>query len=254
MISSEDRGFLYGDSLFETVRLKGGELLWEERHYARMLNSARELGFKVERVDEAFEALHEASHQCADGLLRVTLSREGEGVAFGGEGSCHVRWRPCVMPDADAFRLCIVEGAYFPQDRLAEHKTGSYLRAVMVRREAVQRGFHDGVRVSLSGRVGETSTGNIFIVRRGGVVWTPCIEGILPGVMRSVVIERLRAQSVEVEEREVYVDDLRDGESEEVWVTNVAFGVRGVTEVDAIGFGFKFLKDNGFVDLLGEAS
>ena len=72
--------------------------------------------------------------------------------------------------------------------------------------------------------------------------------------MRSVVIERLRAQSVEVEEREVYVDDLRDGESEEVWVTNVAFGVRGVTEVDAIGFGFKFLKDNDFVDLLGEAS
>ena len=200
-IEEDDRGYLYGDALFETVRVRSdGSLVREEAHFERMMASARYLGFSEERVHEAFSCLRGARFH-GEGLLRVTLSRSGEeGVAFGGTGSCHVRWRP--LPEgssAPLYRLCLVERSYFPCDDLAEHKTGSYLRAVRVRMKANARGFEDGIRVSPDGFVSETSTANLFLVRGRDLVWTPAVEGLLPGVTRAALIERLKRRGVRVD-------------------------------------------------------
>ncbi len=230
-ISHEDRGHLYGDALFETMRVVSGELLWSERHRARMKRSARMLGFSITRVDEAFEQAVEvaATHQ-EEGLCRVTMSREpGPGVPFGGQGHITVRWRSCPAA-VEGWRLGVEQGWYVPGDELSEHKTGNYMRSIVSAQRARQRGFDDALRLDHEGRVGECSASNVFVVGQGGEVVTPSVEGVLPGVMRGVVIELLREHGVEVEERALWWQEVLA--SREVWVTSMGIGVRSVDEVE----------------------
>lgn len=229
-ISSEDRGYLYGDALFETMRVLGGEVWWLERHHERMQRSAHALGFSPARVEAVFGEVVQAAKAHADGLCRVTLSRQpGPEVAFGGQGGHALRWRE--LPDVShSVRLGVEPGLYCPEDEIAEHKTSNYLRSVMARQRAQARGFDDALRVTRSGRVGEAAASNVFLVKRGGLVVTPSVQGLLPGVMRAAVIQELEARGVEVEQRVVMREEL--AECEECWLTSMGVGVRRVEGIE----------------------
>src|SRR5690554_2665055 len=132
----DDRSFLYGDGLFETVRVEKGQVRFLDHHRARLRRSASVLGFAEGRVEEACRLL--GAPAGLDGLWRVTISRDGEGVAFGGSGRVSARWRGG-LPELSAPRLVTMQGFYFPGDALAEHKTTSWLRSVELRRRAQDR-------------------------------------------------------------------------------------------------------------------
>ena len=211
-ISPEDRGFLYGDGLFETVRIEKGRPRFLERHRRRFLRSARDLGFPKSSIEEGRRAMDSLAGR-RDGLWRITVTRKGEGVFGGGTGTVALRHRPLPAPsDLEGASITVVEGCYFPGDRLARYKTTSWIRSVQARRVATARGFDEALMVSADGRVGEASAANVFL-RIGGEWVTPVVEGILPGVLRSVVLDRAMKSGLEIEERVVLTADLQTCEA-----------------------------------------
>jgi branched-chain amino acid aminotransferase len=184
----EDRSFLYGDGLFETLRVADGQTRWLALHQARLERSARALGYPDAAIQAGSEALAALPAQ-RDGIWRVTVSRPHDAALWGG-GPGHVarRWRAYAPLERPA--LGPLAGYYWPQDPLAEHKSTSYLRGVMARRAALAAGWDDGVMASPDGLAGECSAAAaLFVV--DGVLRIPPREGILDSVTRRGLLEQL---------------------------------------------------------------
>ncbi len=230
-ISADDRSYLYGDGLFETVRVQGGKPLFLEAHQERFHRSAGALRFPKASIDGGIKALQDLEG-CDDGLWRVTVSRD-DGRAFGGgSGTVTLRHRP--LPDAvESITATVVEGAYFPGDSLAEHKTTNWLRSVIARQRAEERGADEAIMADHQGRLGEASAANLFICLAGQWV-TPPAQGLLPGVLRRIILQRAREHGEPIELRPLSVADLQTAEA--VAITSSGRGVVAVREVDGQGF------------------
>lgn len=210
--TADDRGFLYGDGLFETVRVEEGTAMFLKRHRRRFERSARRLRFPDEALAAGLDALDELEGR-AEGLWRVTVTRPGTEPFGGGEGTVAVRHRPLpASPEDNGLTVTVLEGTYFPGDRLAEHKTTSWIRSVEALRQARADGYDEALRVSYNGRVGEAAAANVLLRIGGGWV-TPPVDGILPGVVREVILDNSEDAGVAVEQRPLFVGDLQTCES-----------------------------------------
>lgn len=201
---AEDRAFLYGDALFETVAVTAGRVRWLERHRDRLRAAGRALGFPSGRVEEGVRVLLSIPAR-DDGLYRVTVSRSGAGAALGGdEGGVVLRRRP--LPSAARPRLTLLEGWHWPGDPLGRFKTASYLRWVEARRRAVAAGYDDALLASADGEVvGDASTSSVLYALDGRLVTPPLTDGVLDGVTRAGLLALGRG----IEEARVSVADAR---------------------------------------------
>lgn len=219
-ISSEDRSYLWGDGLFETVRVRqDGTVRWLERHIARIRRSGAALEFDEAHIEEAVTRL-EGLPEREPGLWRVTVSRPPGGAPFGGEGSIRLRRRDFTAPVRP--RLGFARGYYLPGDPLAEHKTTSFIRYIEARRRVERRGFDEAILSSKDGLVGEASCANVVaLIDRAPV--TPPVRGILPGVTREGVLEIARGEGEPIEVREIDVDEIE--KASEIALLSAGVGV-----------------------------
>lgn len=205
------RALLYGDGLFETVRVLNSQPLFLQAHRERFLKSARELGYPAASVQAGLEGLESLRGVARDGLWRITVVRPAEGVPGAGFGGVFRAWREA-PPQAKALRLTTLWGYYFPGNWLAEHKTTSWLRSVEALRRARAAGFDEALLLSPQGEVGEAAAANIFAFVDGAWV-TPPIDGVLPGVVRRVVLEEARRSGEEISERPLMIAELERAEA-----------------------------------------
>ena len=153
---NNDRSALYGDALFETVRVEEGGAVALDRHIDRFSRSARALGYPPACLLAGVHALTALADADAPGIYRVTVSRDDDDAPFGGTASVWTTVRPLPARVARP-RLTLLHDWYFPNDILAEHKSTSYLRRVEQRRRAHAAGFDDAISVSADGFLGEAS-------------------------------------------------------------------------------------------------
>lgn len=230
-IDPADRGFTLGDGLFETIRVRGGDAVWLDRHLARLAEGSAVLGIP-QRFDDA--ALAEACAAVIEaegieaGALRLTVSR-----GVGPRGVLPpAALSPTVLiaghaglPPQGPVTLVVARGTCRNQaSPLSRVKSLNYLDAVLARREAAARGVDDAVMLNTAGRVAETSIANLFARIDGGWVTPPVEEGALPGIMRAEVLARLRAV-----ERPLSVADLQRAEA--MLLTN-ALSIRAVAQFE----------------------
>lgn len=199
----------FGDCLFETVRVEGHDAPNPgpqrlERHLARFERSAQMLGYTNAEIVLGQEHLHQLS-QAEAGLWRLTFVRAADVL---GDWDAHVRTEQRDFPPSHRPNLGLAP-TYFPQYDLAEHKTTSYLASMQTRRLARAQGFDDALRVSPCGRVGEASMANVFFVQ-GRTIFTPSLEGVLPGTTRQAILEAASQRGIDIEETPVQTQDLRD--------------------------------------------
>lgn len=211
---SDDRSYLYGDALFETVRVddKGGAVALAH-HVARFVRSANALAYPDHCMHAGVAALGALQH-AEPGIYRVTVSRDDPRAPFEGAGSVTTRVRALPDEPPPRPRLIRLRGWYFPDDELAEHKTTSYVRSVEARRRALAFGADDALLVSSEGLIGEASTSNVFVEFRSGLA-TPPVRGILPGVTRGRILKTIGATV-----RPIHVDELEN--AIEIILTNAA--------------------------------
>ncbi len=246
-ISALDRGFLLADGLFETVRIHDGQPFLLDRHLRRLEESAAALGFPgAEAIAGMLPAAigDAAKEGVRDAALRVTLTR---GRGFGvqppvePEPTIVIVIRSIAGTSSSAHdggvSAVTVSGRRNELSPSAGHKTLSFIDAVLALEDARRRGAQEAILLDTRGRVSEASYSNIFMVR-GGVLTTPSLEcGALPGITRAIVLELAGAVAEQVEEREIWPEELV--EADELFATSSLRQIVPLVRLDdrSVGFG-----------------
>jgi branched-chain amino acid aminotransferase len=240
-----DRGFLYGDSVYEVVRTYRGKVFELGRHLDRMDRSAAGIALQLpprERIERELLRTLQASGN-AESYARIVVTR-GEGK-FGlaphlatGPGRMIVVVRPLEPPPAEAYerglRMAVAVTRRNPPQALDPAlKTGNYLNSVLALREAHEAGADDALLLDLRGHVTEGSSSNVFFVQDGVLVTPPLQVGILHGVTRGIVIELARAEGLIVREEPHGPEAL--AAADEVFVTSTIREVLAVTTLVFVG-------------------
>lgn len=207
-----DRGFLYGDSVYEVVRTYAGRPFELDRHLLRMERTAARIGLTLPARAEIERELQRTldAAQNPESYARMVVTR-GEGrfglapQLAGDEHRLIIIVRPLQLPPEETYarglQMAIAKTRRnSPQALDPALKTGNYLNNILALREAVDAGADDAILLDLSGRVTEATTSNVFFVQRNVVVTPPLGLGMLEGVTRAVVMEVARGEGLLVRE------------------------------------------------------
>jgi branched-chain amino acid aminotransferase len=254
-VSVFDRGFLYGDSVYEVIRTYGGRPFEEEAHLARLRRSAGRIGlapkWDSDRTAREIARTLEASRggdapdpaaapwNVGERYVRVVMTRGageiGLDPALAVDPVALVVVQPLAGPPASAYREGV--GAAIVGVRRAapdaidpSAKTGAHLPNVLAVREARAAGAHEALLLDAGGFVTEGSSSNVFAVVRGAVRTPPLAAGILEGVTRGVVLRLARAMGLAAEEAPLRAEDLEG--ADEVFITST---VREIVPVTRLG-------------------
>ena len=233
-----DRGFLYGDAVFETVRAYDGRLFLWPQHARRLAASLRAFRIPVPRADLADVARRViAARGLADAAIRVTVTRgTGEGlVAATGLVPNVVIMARAIPVELPAQREHGVTVLLLPFGRghggiTDGHKTNAYLSAVLGKTRAAERRAFEGLYVERDGMISEGTTSNVFAVRRGRLLTPPLEGGCLPGVTRQVILHLAAEEGIPYETMALQASTLHD--LDEVFLTASTLEVMPVVRVD----------------------
>jgi branched-chain amino acid aminotransferase len=243
-----DRGFLYGDSVYEVLWWHRGVPIQERDHLDRLAESARriylDLGGPVERFSAAVRETVRAAEvgPDEDAYVRLVVTRGAGplGLRFPASGTplaptVVVIVAPADRPDDAAWErgisVSLVERRRVPRRALDPGaKTGNYMNNVLALHEANLAGADDAVMLNDRGEVTEGTTANVYAVRGGAVATPPLDAGILRGTTRTRVLALCRREGVPVEERALLPRDLVG--ADEVFLSSSVRGVVAVARID----------------------
>jgi branched-chain amino acid aminotransferase len=240
-VSVRDRGFMYGDAGFETLRVYGGEIFEWDHHLRRLKETCKTLGFGSafpaaetlrERIDETL-----AANDLTDAYVRLSVTRgvqpgkltPGEDVdptvvvivselPQSGKSGTTVWDGPAVVESVETRKI--------PHEAIpASVKTHNYLNGILGRLEA--DGADEVLFESTEGFITEGATSNVFFVR-DGTLCTPTTElPLLPGVTRAVVLDLAREADIPVETGRY--DPAVFETAQSVFLTNSTWEIRPVS-------------------------
>src|SRR3954452_12215308 len=207
-----DHGFLYGDGVFEGMRVFEGGLFRAGDHMARLTRSARSLGLALPvDTDGIVDIIAEVVRRSdlRDAHVRPIVTR-----GFGGPG---IDPRLCPVPSlivsaypfppflgSDPIKLFTSAVVRKEPRSLGAHvKSLNYLDAIVAKQQAGELGVHDAVMLDSLGAVAECTGANLFIVV-GETLHTPTTRAALPGITRRTVLEIAAEQGIEAVERDIW--------------------------------------------------
>ena len=233
-----DRGFMYGDGLFETMRVVDGRPFRAVEHLDRLARGADFLKIKSPFTPDelkAFAGQLIEKNQMRDAILRVVLTRgpgeRGYTPHAGGRPTVAMTLHPAPPLDPPARWKLVTSSYRVPaSDPLAAFKTLNKLVHIMARSQAVERGADEALLLNTDGEVVEAASGNVFWISRNRVCTVPNGCGALPGITRAVVLEICPALGLQTNQRVIKPEALQMAEG--VFITQSAFGVVPVVALD----------------------
>ena len=238
LISVNDRGFLYGDGLFETLRVCGGRPFRLAQHLERMARGADFLKIKSAFTPEDlrdFAGQLIGQNKMPEAVLRVTLTRGPGERGY----TPQTNSQPTVVmtlhtapPSGNPIRWSLATSSFrvLAADPLAEFKTMNKLTHVMARIEAAEKGADEALLINTNGEVAETASGNLFWVSHNRVCTVPTGHGVLPGITRAVVLEICQTLGLQTTQRVIKPGALKN--SEGIFITQSALGIVPVATFD----------------------
>lgn len=238
-VNCEDRGLLYGFSLFETMLVHRGRLIMPRRHMERLYRSAGVLGINIPAGIEGMtgtcgEVVNKSGVK--NGALRVTVTA---GTEKGEQGMVLFTVRDGTAYNNEhyekGFALRLLSFTRSECSPLVAHKTANYLENLLGRREALIKGYHEGLFLNSRGKVAEGTASNIFIVKGNEIITPPPEAGLLPGTVRRLVIEESGRLGYCCREDNFTVGDIE--KAGECFLTNSLMGIMPVTSINGLPIG-----------------
>jgi len=241
-VSILDRGFCYGDALFETLRVYSGKIFQIDRHLDRLERGAHSIFLKLPESRERIqEILYETfnRNQGADAVIRMTVTR-GEGTLgklwqADTSPTLSVHVRPySASPDEwyqNGVPISLIPNSAAKVGGLQEQiKSANYLSHILARKQAEDQNSVDGIMVNEQGEICDGTISNIFMVKNGALS-TPASNGyVLAGITRQVIMGLATETGTVCKERTMTVEDVL--QSDEIFLTNTGWEILPVTRVD----------------------
>ncbi len=241
-VSVFDHAVLYGDGVFEGIRVYGGKIFKCDEHVDRLFASAEGIRLplhmsKQEIVDAMVQTIE--ANGVVDGYIRLVVTRGPGDLGlnpFLCRGSAvfviadQIKLYPREMY-ANGLAVVIAKtrrrsGAMVPSTA----KTLNYLNNIMAKMEAIDAGVGEAIMLNVDGQVAEATGDNVFIVTGGTVATPPAEAGILFGITRGAVIDLAKELGIPVEERAVMPAELFS--ADECFLTGTAAEIIAVTRID----------------------
>ncbi|RMG68252.1 MAG: aminodeoxychorismate lyase [Nitrospirae bacterium] len=244
-ISINDRGFLLGDGVFETLRAYNGKPFLVSEHLERLSRAAQKLRITLNESPLEMVSIVERlleMNNLKEAYIRITLSRGtgGRGIEIDGcsEPTLLIITRAYEAPSEEIYKRGVRVGFLERKNtRLPEDydiKSISFLNNILSRLEVSDRGLFEGILLNSDGFITEGTVSNLFFIKRGRL-HTPSVEsGILKGITRGKVLEIAKSMGIEVEEGLYRKEQLL--EADEVFITNSLLEIVPVCEIESKGF------------------
>ncbi len=241
-VSVLDHGLLYGDGLFEGLRVRAGRIFRIERHLARLRLGARVLGLDLPFDDQAQNDIITNAVRAfgqREAYVRLLVTR-GEGPLGVDPTTCKTPTVICIVAEIALFSaeqraegLALLTSSYRrpnPDVQDVAVKTLNYLGSALAKQEARQRGGDDALLLNQSGRVAEASVANVFALHGRSLFTPPSLDGCLEGINRAAILEIARDSGFDAVEHSLGRRDLLA--ADEVFLTGSGAGVIGVRSLD----------------------
>lgn len=239
-IATDDRGFLLGDGVFETLYLESGRAAFVDAHVTRLRKGLAALRIEppteLDRLGDILGGLYARNHASGPAAARVTVTRGpgARGLSFPPEGEARSTFLASVAPYAapsGAARLIVSERIRLSTGSATQFKpVGGYLENMLALDDARRAGADDAVLFNEHGRPVCASASNIFLIGDRDRLATPSLnEGAMQGVVRGLVVEGAQALGLEISERAVEPAEIEHGR---VFLTNSLTGLRPAALVD----------------------
>jgi branched-chain amino acid aminotransferase len=241
-ISVYDHGFLYGDGIFEGIRIYNGNIFKCKEHLDRLYDSAKSIALNIPlSYGEMQAALVETIRRngLRDGYIRLVVSRGPGDLGLDPRRSPKANViiiveQLAIYPE-EAYRnglktISVSQRRNIPDALNPKIKSLNYLNNILVKIQANLADVGEAIMLNAQGYVAEGSSDNIFIVKRGTVYTPPCYIGALEGITRSAIIELCGRLGYTLKEEPFTLHDVYV--AEEVFFTGTAAEVIAVREVD----------------------
>jgi branched-chain amino acid aminotransferase len=234
-----NRGYRYGDGLFETIKVINEKILLEPYHFERLFSGLRLLQFEVPKLFTAEKLAGEIPQLCnkneCEKLARVRLS------VFRGNGGLYDEDRTlqyiieCWPLDElvnklneNGLVIDIFPGARKSCDTFSNLKSANFLPYTMAATYAKENKLNDCLVLNSSGHIADSTIANVFIVKDGAIVTPALSEGCVNGTMRKYLLKKMMDAGYEIHETCVTVSDIE--KADEVFLTNAIKGIRWVKQ------------------------
>jgi len=241
-VSILDRGFLYGDGIFETMRSYDGGVFLLEKHLERLYRSLKILDIKIELNKKSIEkAVYQLLNKngLKNAYIKIVVTRGSSSGLLIPTRSTKATLAIYALPYKDnakeirekGIKIQIASTSSNERSKIAGNKTLNYMDNILCRYEARIKGFDDAVLINTRGHVSEVTSSNIFLVKNN-TIFTPCLKaGILPGIIRQEIID-ISKNSLKTRIKETFLKRSFLYSADEVFITN---SLKGIVPVIKIG-------------------
>jgi D-alanine transaminase len=246
-ISPMDRGFLFGDGIYEVIPSYQGRLVGFGPHMDRMQNGLRAIGINFDwNHDKWREIAQSLSEKNGKGDLGIYFH-----VSRGADTKRNHAYPKDITATVFAFSFGIPSEPIADKNKVKPYKVSTALDLrwkrcnikstallgnVMHYQQGHSAGNEETILYNSNNEMTEGSTVNAYIVKDGVVITSPLDDQILPGITRLILLDTLRKKSsIKVEERIVMMDEVRS--ADEIWLTSSSKEVVPVTQLDGVAVG-----------------
>ncbi|MBD2862401.1 D-amino-acid transaminase [Paenibacillus oceani] len=241
-VSYMDRGYYFGDGIYEVFRIYNGQLYEKPAHYERLIRTAREVKMRlpapIETIDDRLTELLERSG-VRNGILYVQITR---GVAPRSHAFPPAETKPVLLAYCNELERPVgkmqsgISAITLPDIRWlrCDLKTLNLLGSVLAKQEAAEAGADD-VILHRDGIVTECSASNLMIVKDGEVSTHPADHLILHGITRAVVLRLAEENGIPAHEIAFSLEALR--QADEVFLTGTTMELFPIVTIDGVSVG-----------------
>ena len=233
----EDRGYNFGDAVYEYVASYNGRLFYLEPHLDRLEHSMAALAFPPlprKKIRTAIETLFaEAAIDRAGIYIQISRGVAPRDHAFPADADLQflmilrqVHEKPAVLREKGAAAITVTDIRWGRCDI----KTVQLLPNVLAKQRALEAGAYDAIFVAETGEVREGTSSNLFIIKDQSLITHPLTQRILPGITRMIILDICRAAGLSVEE--AYFDKVALYAADEVFMSGTITEVLPITRID----------------------